>query len=204
VSSSAARRTRATEVGWVSREEAAILLELLINAGFGLLFAQCARERVRADGPFASPAFPLVMMFFGLIAMPTSLYLYWAHPAWSWMYLLDPRHVPAIMVVPVVVVQLGTLMGAWLLGAALIRADKDRVLLTALLGMVAVLAGLGLLLSERIGAYGSFQVFAAGAAVGLLEVKLGYVLIAILLGLGAAAAFVAVELLRDGRRARLR
>jgi hypothetical protein len=159
---------------------------------------------VRADGPFASPAFPLVLMFFGLIAMPTSLYLYWAHPAWSWLYLLDPRHVPAIMAVPVVVVQLGTLIGAWLLGAALIRADKDRMLLVGLVGMVAVLVALGMLLSERIGAYGSYQVFAAHVAVGLLEVKLGYVLIAVLLGLGAAAGFVAVELLRDSRRARMR
>ena len=186
------------------RGVAAILLELPINAGFGLLFALCARERVRADGPFASPAFPLVLMFFGLVAMPTSLYLYWAHPAWSWLYLLDPQHVPAIMVVPVVFVQLGMMLGAWLLGAALIRADKDRMLLVAMVGMVAVLVGLGMLLSDRIGAYGSYQVFAAGVAVGLLEVKLGYVLIAILLGLGAAAAFVAVELLRDSRRARLR
>jgi hypothetical protein len=164
----------------------------------------CARERVRADGPFASPAFPLVLVFLGLIALPTALYLYWAHPAWSWLYLLDPALVPTIMVVPMLVAQGGALLGAWVVGTALLRADRDRVLFGALAGASVALVALGLLLSDRLGAYGSYEVFMAGVAVGLLEVKLGYVLIAILLGLGAAAAFVAVELLRDGRRVRLR
>lgn len=146
----------------------------------------------------------MLLMFLGVIALPTALYLYWAHPAWSWLYLLDPALVPTIMVVPVLVVQGGALLGAWLVGAALTRAERDRVLIGALAGATVVLVALGLLLSDRVGSYGSFEVFSAGRAVGLLEVKLGYALIAILLGLGAAAAFVAVELLRDGRRARLR
>jgi hypothetical protein len=168
------------------------------------LFALCARDRVRADGAFASPAFPLVLMFLGLIALPTSLYLYWAHPAWSWLYLLDPELVPSIMVVPVLVVQGGALLGTWLAGTALLRAEKDRTLLGLLAGMGVALLLSGMLLSDRLGAYASYEVFQARAAVGLLEVKLGYVLIAILLGLGVAAAFVAVELLRDGHRARVR
>ena len=159
---------------------------------------------MRASGAFASPAFPLVLVFLGLIALPTSLYLYWVHPAWSWLYLLDPARVPPIMVVPVLVAQCVALLGAWRVGAALIRADRDRALLGTLAGAIVTLAAVGLLLSARLGAYGSFQVFEAGAAVGLLEVKLGYVLMAILLGLGAAGAFVAVELLRDDRRARAR
>lgn len=146
----------------------------------------------------------MLLMFLGVIALPTALYLYWAHPAWSWLYLLDPALVPTIMVVPVLVAQGGALLGAWLVGATLIRAERDRALLGALAGAVVALLALGLLFSDRLGSYGSYEVFSAGAAVGLLEVKLGYVLIAILLGLGAAAAFVAVELLRDGRHARLR
>ena len=169
-----------------------------------MLFALCARDRVRADGAFASPAFPLLLMFLGVIALPTALYLYWAHPAWSWLYLLDPALVPTIMVVPVLVVQGGALLGAWLVGAALIRAERVRVLLGVLTGAALALVALGLLLSDRVGSYGSYEVFRAGAAVGLLEVKLGYALIAILLGLGTAAAFVAVELLRDSRHARVR
>ncbi|HWN70948.1 MAG TPA: hypothetical protein VNM90_25070, partial [Haliangium sp.] len=87
---------------------------------------------------------------------------------------------------------------------ALIRGEHDRVLLGTLAGATLVLVALGLLLSDRLGSYGSYEVFKAGASVGLLEVKLGYVLIAIFLGLGTAAAFVAVELLRDSRRARVR
>lgn len=159
---------------------------------------------MRADGAFASPSFVMVAMFCGLLAMPAALYLYLAHPAWSWLYLVDPARLPGFLVAPVIVVQGGALIGAWMLGAMLIRAGRVRILVGSLAGLFVLLGGLGLALSPRIGAYGSYEVFAAGAAVGLLEVKLGYVLIAILLGLGAGAAFVAVELLRDARRARAR
>jgi hypothetical protein len=159
---------------------------------------------VRVDGPFASPAFPLVLVFLGVIALPTSLYFYLVHPAWSWLYLVDPALVPGIMIVPVMVAHGGALLGAWLAGAAVIRADRDRALLGALGGATVALVAVGMLLSERLGAYGGYEVYQAGAAVGLLEVKLGYVLIAILLGLGAAAGYVAVELLRDSRSARQR
>lgn len=159
---------------------------------------------MRVDGVFASPAFVLVLMFLGLMATPAALYLYWAHPAWSWLYLVDPARLPGFLVAPMIVLQGGALVGAWILGAVLIRGGRDRALLGTLAGMFLLLGILGVALSSRIGAYGSYEVFEAGAAVGLLEVKLGYVLIAILLGLGTAAAFVALELLRDARRARAR
>lgn len=145
-----------------------------------------------------------MLVFLGLIALPTALYLYLAHPAWSWLYLVDPAQVPGLMIVPVLVAQAGALLGAWLGGAALIRRQRERALLGALAGLAVAPVVLGALLSGRLGAYGSYQVFEAGAAVGLLEVKLGYVLIAILLGQGASAAYVAVELSRDSRRVRLR
>lgn len=159
---------------------------------------------MRASGPFASPAFPLVLVFLGVVALPTSLYLYLAHPAWSWLYLVDPGRVPGIMIVPVLVAHGGALLGAWLAAAALIRADRDRTVLGTLAGAAAALVVVGTLLSGRLEAYGGYEVYHAGAAVGLLEVKLGYVLIATLLGIGAAAGFVAVELLRDSRSARQR
>jgi predicted acyl esterase len=56
----------------------------------------------------------------------------------------------------------------------------------------------------RIGTYGSYVAFKEGYSRPLMEVKLGYVLIAVVIGAGAAAAFVTYELFRDGKRAAAR
>ncbi|WP_428264363.1 hypothetical protein [Haliangium sp.] len=159
---------------------------------------------MRAHGAFAPPAFTLVLMFAVVVMLPVSAYLYWMHSAWSWLYLIDPAGVPGVMAVPVVVAVVGALVGSWLVAALLLRADRERTLWGAMAGVGLTLVISTAALSGRIGAYGSFEVFRAGEAVGLLEVKLGYVLITLFLGVGAAAAFVSLELRRDGRQARLR
>ncbi|ACY16534.1 hypothetical protein [Haliangium ochraceum] len=181
-----------------------MLPALLILICCGLFFALCARERVRADGPFAAPAFPLVLSFLGVLCLPVVLYLYFVHPAWSWLYAVDPARVSELVAVPVILTTVLSLLGAWLLGAALVRAGRVRALWIALAAAAAGLALTLLLGFERLAHYGSYEVFHAQAAADLLEVKLGYALMAVLLGVGAATAFVAGELLRDGRRVRLR
>jgi hypothetical protein len=65
----------------------------------------------------------------------------------------------------------------------------------ALVAMIVVLSG-------RLTEYGSYKAFAEGNTAGLMEVKLGYVLIALLVGMGSAAAYVSVELVRDSLRVR--
>ncbi len=186
------------------RGDRLILLGLFINSLLGFAFALCARDRVRADGPFAAPAFWIVLTFAGLIAAPATLYLYIAHPAWSWLYALDPDTVPAALGLPVFIIVVGSLVGSWLGGSQLLRVGRERALwiglaVTAAAGLISVA-----MTAERLVVYGSYPVFAAGEARGLLEVKLGYVLIAFSLGLLTAASFVAVELVRDSRQARIR
>jgi len=39
----------------------------LVNLLFGIGFALIARDRIKADGPFASPAFPLVVLHAGAV-----------------------------------------------------------------------------------------------------------------------------------------
>ena len=159
---------------------------------------------MRADGPFAAPAFLLILSFVGVVLLPVGLYLYVAHPDWTWMYLVDPEDVPALALVPILVLHGGAVIGGWYLGAYLIRRDKQRLLLYLLGGGAAILLLAGLILRERLLSYGTLADWERGTALDLMDVKLGYVLIALVLGMGAAAGFVAFELLRDSRRVRAR
>lgn len=175
---------------------------MLINLVLGLGFAWCGRERIRADGPFSPPSFYLVAIFAVVLVGPITLYLYAAHPAWSWMYLVNPEEVPGLLLLPVTIGQVVAVLVGWWAGAMLVRAGKGRVL--------AICAGVGSFLAllilivgrSRLGSYGSFEDFAAGRSLDLMQVKLGYVLVAIGLGALASGVYLALQLLRDSRRVR--
>jgi len=156
----------------------------------------------------------LVAIFAGVVLTPVGLYLYLAHPAWTWMYLVNPDDVPALAVVPLVVMHAALLFAGWYLAARLLRAGKVRALgITAGVVTVAALV-LAIVLRDRLLAYGDFidwertlrEACGAGrpCTLNLMEVKLGYVLVALALGVGASAGYVAVELFRDSRRVRSR
>ena len=156
----------------------------------------CAKDRIRVDGPFATPAFLLLLIYLGVAVLPATLYLYLAHSAWSWMYIVDPDNVPALAVVPMLVVHGGVLVAGWYGGAWLLRNDRRSVVLYTIGGASAVVALLVLILRGRLGRYGE--------TAGLLEVKLGYLLIALALAVGVATTYTALELVRDSRRVRAR
>ena len=179
-------------------------IDLLFNGCLGVAFALCARDRVRADGIFAAPAFPLVAIFIAVVLTPIALYLYLAHPAWSWLYLVDPGDVPGLAIVPLLVLHGGTVVGGWYLGARLIRTGREKQARWGVLGAAAVVLIATLVGWGRIGHYGSYRDFHGGRSIALFDVKLGYVLVGLALGIGAAAGYVALELARDSRRVRTR
>ena len=112
---------------------------------------------------------------------------------------------PRLAVVPVVAAGIAALAAGYYGAARLVREARDRRILPAALagiGMVTLL--LGFLARGRLLRYGSYLDYHAGRALPLSEVKLGYVLVAVLVGTVAAAAFVAWELWRDARRATAR
>lgn len=159
---------------------------------------------MRADGPFAQPATAIVLMFLGLILAPITFYLYAAHGAWTWMYLVNPEAVPGFAILPLVVAHSGIVLLGWYVGARLIMAGKIQVVAYAASGAAAI-CFLGLLiLWGRLGRYGTYLEFEQGRALPIMDVKLGYVLVAIGVGVIASAAFVAFELLLDGRRVKSR
>ncbi len=155
---------------------------------------------MRADGAFAQPASTLVLMFLGLIMAPITTYLYAAHASWTWMYLVNPEAVPSFAILPLVALHSATVLLGWYVGARLILAG--RLMIAAYVSAAAaVVSLLGVLIFwNRLGRYGTYVEFEQHRALPIMEVKLGYVLVALTVGVVASAAFVAFELLLDSRR----
>jgi hypothetical protein len=159
---------------------------------------------VRADGPFAPPASFLVLLFMGLLLAPVTLYLYAAHPSWTWMYLVNPEKVASIAILPLVVAHVGAVAFGWYLGARFIMADKMKVAsIVAAAGLLLVLIGV-LLSWHRLGQYGTYTEYEQGRSLPIMEVKLGYVLVTLVVATFVSASVLAIELLRDSRRVRSR
>lgn len=177
------------------------MLHLIVGASFAL----AARDRLRADGPFAAPAFPLVAMFAGFLVVPTAIYFYAVHAAWSWCYWLPPRAVPVIAIVPLMVLHGLAVLAGWYLGYVVWRRSNERRVVVAVIAALGVVwLGVVIGLRHRLGVSGSFDEYAAGMARGLFDVGLGYALLTVLLLQLGAAVYVIVELVRDGARVRSR
>lgn len=181
-----------------------MLLAIFLQLATGLGFAWAGRERIRADGPFAPPAFLLVLIHVGLVTAPVTLYFYAAHADWAWLYLVDPDNVPGLAIVPLVVIHALVIVGGWYLGAWLIRTDRKRILLYAILG-VSVVFLLGFVLAlGRLTTATTYAGYLAGASGGLMSVELGWALLVSFAASASAAAYVFIELMRDSRRVRAR
>ena len=166
----------------------------------GFAFGYCARQRIRSDGIWAQPVVSIVGVFVGVALVPATLYLYSAHAAWSWLYLIDPERTTGFALVSVLAACVGAVGGGFYGAGKLLQREKDRLVLLVLAGIAVVLLLSAFLLRERLFSYGSYADFHRGRALPLGAVKLGYVLIALLIGLVAAVSFVVWEILRDARR----
>ena len=182
-----------------------ILLALLLDIWVGGFFAWCARARIRQAGPWAQPSLALVGSFVAILLAPATAYLYLAHPDWAWLYLIDPERVPRLVVVPIVAA-CAAAVGAGYWGAArMLALVPDPRALPGALGLAGVVNLLALFLARgRLLLDGSYGDYHGGRAMPLFEVKLGYALVAVVVGLTGAAAFVAWELVRDGQKAQTR
>ncbi len=171
---------------------------------FGIGFALLARDRCRADGPFAAPAFQLVAMHAGAVVAPIALYFYAVHPAWSWMYWVDPDQLGRVAVLPLMVGHAMLVIGSWYASAHLIRRGYQTALLYS--GAVITLALLVLFVAgiRRLGTAADFRGWQAEQTASLFDVQLGWAFVVSLLALTGSAIYVAIELGRDGRRVRSR
>jgi hypothetical protein len=181
-----------------------VLVLGLINILFGLGFALVARERVRVDGPFSTPAFPLVALHAGVIVAPIALYFYAVHPAWSWMYWVPPARVSSAAGLPLMVAHAGLVIGSWYVGGMLMRRSLERATRFVVIAMsIGLLFGV-LIWRSRLGTAADYLGFNAGKGTSMFNVVLGWALVISLLALLISAGYVVVELMRDSRRVRMR
>ncbi|HEY5923048.1 MAG TPA: hypothetical protein VIV11_15315 [Kofleriaceae bacterium] len=171
---------------------------------FGIGFALIARDRIKSDGPFASPAFPLVALHAAAVVAPIALYFYAVHPAWAWLYWVDPSKLATIFVLPLMVGHAALVIGGWYISSFTIRKGYSGALLyaagaLALFLLVLVAAGF-----SRLSTAADFPGYDAKKGVSLFAVKLGWAFVVSLIALFGSAIYVAIELGRDGRRVRAR
>lgn len=176
----------------------------LVHIAVGLGFAFLARDRVRADGPFAAPAFQLVLMHAGGVVAPIALYFYAAHPAWSWLYAVDPGHVPGLAILPLMVGHAALFVGAYYGGALLLRTEKKNLLMYVMGGVGLFTLIMILIVRSRLAVSTSYAGYHAGRGRALMEVPLGWAVVIAMLASAGSVLYVALELARDALRVRSR
>lgn len=175
-----------------------------MNLLFGIGFALIARDRLKADGPFASPAFHLVALHAAAVVAPIALYFYAVHPAWAWMYWVDPAKLAGVFVVPLMVGHAALVIGGWYISALLIRKGLQGALIyvagaVALFVLILTAVSIGRLVTAA-----DYAGYPVHKGVSLLKVQLGWAFVVSLLAMFGSAIYVAIELGRDGRRVRAR
>jgi len=138
------------------------------------------------------------------VVAPIALYFYAVHPAWAWMYTVDPAKLSSVFVIPLMVGHAGLVVGAWYGSSILIRKGLSGALLygagaLALFLLVLVVAGM-----SRLATAADYAGFTQHGGVSLFTVRLGWSFVVSLLAMFGSAIYVAIELGRDGRRVRAR
>ena len=176
--------------------------DLILSVFVGLVFAACARVQFAQGGSPWGRELAAVLSFEGIIVWPTALYFYLVHPAWSWMYLIDPARLPWGIVVLVLLAYVATLLGGYLGGWALVRVRKEKILFAALAVVGVGLVVFLIMARGRISHTGTFDDFHAGHALALGEGKLGWALAASSTGVAIAVVLVGFTLWEQGKRSR--
>lgn len=179
-------------------------IAVVAHLAVGLAFALCARDRVRVDGPFAPPAFYLVLMHAAGVVAPVALYFYAVHPAWSWLYLIDPGGISALAILPLMVGHAVIVVGAYYVGALLIRAEHKKIVAYAIGGLGLTALIILLAARSRLGVSASYHDFKVHHGRDLMDVELGWAVLVSLMASAGSIAYIAFELTRDGRRVRSR
>ncbi len=176
--------------------------DLIFSVFIGLVFAACARVQFANGGTPWGRELAAVLSFEAIIVWPVALYFYLVHPAWSWMYLIDPARLPWGIVVLVMLAYVATLLGGYLGGWALVKMQRERLLFAALAVIGVALIVFLIVARGRISHTGTYDEYHAGHALNLGEGKLGWALAATSTGVAIAVVLVGLTLWEQGKRSR--
>jgi len=145
-----------------------------------------------------------VLLHAGAVVAPVALYFYAVHPAWAWLYWVNPDKLAGVAVLPLMVGHAGLVIGGWYVASLMIRRGYQGALLygggfVVLVLLILVVAGM-----NRLGTAADFHGWQLERGVSLLDVQLGWAFAVSLLALFGSAIYIAIELGRDGRRVRAR
>ena len=149
-------------------------------------------------------AFYLVLMHAGGVVAPVALYFYAVHPAWSWMYMIDPGGISALAILPLMVGHAVIVVGGYYVGALLIRAEQKKIVGYAIAGLGLTALIIVLLARGRLGVSASYADYRAHLGRDLMEVELGWAVLVSLMASAGSITYIVFELSRDGRRVRSR
>jgi hypothetical protein len=176
--------------------------DLIFSVFVGLVFAACARVQFANGGSPWGRELAAVLSFEAIIVWPVALYFYLVHPAWSWMYLIEPARLPWGVSVLVLLAYVATLLAGYLAGWALLRAHKDKIVFAGLAAMALGLIVFLIVCRGRISHAGTYEEFHSGHALALGEGKLGWALAATATGVAIAVVLVGFTLWEQGKRSR--
>lgn len=135
---------------------------------------------------------------------PIALYFYAVHPAWAWMYWVDPAKLSGVAVLPLMVLHAILVIGGWYGSALLLRRGQQRLALYVGAGVAVTLLVLIVASIRRLSTAADYLGWQTHQGTSLFKVQLGWAFVVSLLALIGSAIYIAIELGRDGRRVRSR
>ena len=176
---------------------------LLLALGSGVAAAIASRRELRVSPRHAllSRGFGAYMVFVVLVLVPVSAYFYVFHGDWSLLYWFDVRRIPSAVALVGFLLEGAIGAGGYLLGAGLVRSQRDTVGGAVVGGAVLAALGVVILARERLSDVGSYAQYRGGF--GLEPYSGGAVFRGTLLMTGvlvAGLAYLLVRLYFGGRR----
>ena len=135
-----------------------VFTQLLLTFATGLAAALAARADLRVSPKPAafSRAFLSYLLFAGLVLVPSSLYFYVFHGDWYLLYLVDTGRVPSAVALVGCVIEFGLGAAGFLVGASMIRTQRDPWLGAAIGASVSLAAGVVALARHRLSVVGTY------------------------------------------------
>lgn len=121
------------------------------------------RPLARTFDPVRSRYFATAALFGGAVFAPCGLTFYALYPDWSLMYLANPAHLPAFLVLPfLLVLYAGAPLAGFLVTHRLILTQRTRELRLSMLIVVALLLAIVIFARQRLFTVAYYDAFHAG------------------------------------------